>query len=64
MGKVRDEYFSLQENGNTVILYAGRQRLELPKECVLKIRTAKHPTRISMDAICRLDAARNCVQAG
>ena len=36
-GKVDDDYFSLEENGNIVILSAGSRKLELLKECVLKI---------------------------
>jgi hypothetical protein len=31
-----DDYFSLEESENTVIISAGRQKLELLKECVLR----------------------------
>lgn len=35
--QIPDDYFSLEESENTVIISAGRQKLELLKECVLKI---------------------------
>ena len=35
--KVRDGYSSLHVNGKTIVLSAGRQKLELLKDCVLKI---------------------------
>ncbi|HEV2915068.1 MAG TPA: hypothetical protein VGX92_17455 [Pyrinomonadaceae bacterium] len=40
-GIVDDEYFSLEENGSTVVLSAGGRKLELLKECVLKIPTGE-----------------------
>jgi hypothetical protein len=36
-GRVGDEYFSLEESGDGIILSAGREKLKLLKECVLKI---------------------------
>lgn len=36
-GKVSDEYFKLEEHAGEIILSAGRHKLELLKECVLKV---------------------------
>jgi hypothetical protein len=35
--KIRDDYFSLEDSENTVILTTGGQKLELLTKCVLKI---------------------------
>lgn len=40
-GKVDDQHFALEEDGTTITVSAGRQKLELLKECVRDIPNGK-----------------------